>query len=408
MLCSICKAQEKIILLNEGNWQSDNAKISYFEEDHIVSNQWFRDVNGTKIGDTPNDIIQINDDLIAIAVNASNIIQFIRPNGKAVAATEDIPNNRRLATDGSYLYVTSYAHECETTSGTRQFERGFVAKIDTRTFRVVDAVEVGYEPEGIALYRGHLFVANTGGYAFQENHDYESNVSIIDVSTMKVVGNVDTGCPNLYGQMSQSGKYLLINSAGDYYEHPGCSIILDCEKALNGESSFRVIEAVATYSTRMMNGSFIAIGSDYSYLDGGYELTYSIIDPEEAFHSGQVTNSLPETVASVIQDMAMPYGIYVNPYTGYIYATDAASNASQGKLYQWNPDGKLLGSHKVYINPGHILALPPDGHFNGIEELSVPEETDSTYDLYGRTLHAPASLQFFLQRHRISIIINNR
>ncbi|MDE6011775.1 MAG: hypothetical protein K2G91_03455, partial [Prevotella sp.] len=42
-------AQERIILLNEGNWQADNGKITYFEDGKIVSNQWFRDVNGMKL-----------------------------------------------------------------------------------------------------------------------------------------------------------------------------------------------------------------------------------------------------------------------------------------------------------------------------------------------------------------------
>ncbi|MDE7136475.1 MAG: hypothetical protein K2N91_07565, partial [Muribaculaceae bacterium] len=105
-------AQERIILLNEGNWQADNGKITYFEDGKVVSNQWFRDVNGMKLGDTPNDIIAVNDNLIAIAVNWSNIVQFITPDGKAVAATEDVPNNRKLASDGDYVYISSYGHEC--------------------------------------------------------------------------------------------------------------------------------------------------------------------------------------------------------------------------------------------------------------------------------------------------------
>ena len=224
-------AQEKIIFLNEGNWQSDNGKLSYFENGRIVSNQWFRDVNGSKLGDTPNDIIQVNDNLIAIAVNWSNIVQFITPQGKAVAATEDIPNNRRLASDGRYVYVTSYGHEC----GNELFDKGFVAKIDINGFKVAKAVEVGYEPEGIAIYNGHLFVTNTGGYAFQEDHEYETTVSVIDAATMTVVRTVDTGVINLYGSMSRSGKYLCINSPGDNYDVSASTIIMDCQAVLDGK-----------------------------------------------------------------------------------------------------------------------------------------------------------------------------
>ena len=130
LLVIVVDAQEKLILLNEGMWQADNGRVTYFEDDHVVSNQWFRDKNGMKIGDTPNDIIQVNDTLIAIAVNWSNIVQFIKPDGTAVAATEDIPNNRKLCSDGQYVYITSYGHECATVDGMKYFEKGYVAKID--------------------------------------------------------------------------------------------------------------------------------------------------------------------------------------------------------------------------------------------------------------------------------------
>ncbi len=102
---------ERLIIVNEGLWQADNGRLSYFEDGTMVSNEWFRQVNGYKLGDTPNDIIQVNDNLIAIAVNWSNIVQFITPEGKAVAATEDVPNNRKLASDGKYVYISSYGHE---------------------------------------------------------------------------------------------------------------------------------------------------------------------------------------------------------------------------------------------------------------------------------------------------------
>lgn len=391
----IVSAQEKIILLNEGNWQSDNGKMTYFENGKVVSNQWFRDNNKSKLGDTPNDIIQINDNLIAIAINWSNIVQFITPQGKAVAATEEVPNNRKLATDGKYVYVSSYGHECGTVNGFKYFEKGYVAKIDVKTFRVVDAVEVGYEPEGIAYYNGYLFVANTGGYSFQEAHDYETTVSIIDAATMKVIKNIDTGQINLYGKMSQSGKYLCINSPGDYYNILAATIIFDCEAALKGdEKVFSKLEYAATYNTTARDGKFFAIGSRYSYITNEYKFNYIIIDPALVMQSDGaegVTEDFPGTVLKDINGMQMPYAIYINPYTGYIYATDAGGFVEAGTLMQWTPEGKLMGKHRVYINPGHLLALPPDGHFTGIRnvERSITATESKTYDIMGREITHP-------------------
>lgn len=397
-------AREKIILLNEGNWQADNGKITYFEDGVVVSNQWFRDINGTKLGDTPNDIIQVNENLIAIAVNWSNIVQFITPEGKAVAATEDVPNNRKLASDGNYVYISSYGHECKVGDRYQTFTKGYVAKIDVSTFKVVSAVEVGYEPEGIAYYKGHLFVANTGGYAFQEDHEYETTVSIIDAATMTVTRTVDTGQINLYGKMSQSGQYLCINSPGDYYEIPAAAIVFDCDAALAGKPDsdcFVSLPYAATYNCVTADDTFYAIGSRYSYITGQYTFNYITIDPAQVMKSGGsrgIGTTFPGTVLSDIKKMTMPYGIYVNPYTGYIYATDAASFAAGGAMYQWSPDGRLLGKHKVYINPAHFLALNPDGSSSIVTVTGddIPENI-TIYNLQGVPVNMTVPGEIYIQ-----------
>ena len=404
--CSLI-AQEKIIVLNEGLWQSDNGKVSYFENGQIVSNQWFRDKNGYKIGDTPNDIIQVNDNLIAIAVNWSNIVQFINPEGIAVAATEDIPNNRKLCTDGHFVYVTSYGHECETTSGTKYFDKGFVAKIDISTFKVVATCEVGYEPEGIALYDGRLFIANTGGYSgVGEDHDFETTVSIVNAGTMKLEKNIDTHIPNLFGKMSQSGRYLCINSPGDYYEIPACGLVFDCKKALDNENCFVVFDYPATYNCTTLDGKFLTVGSSFSYLTGAYEFSCLTIDPQTVIETNGAngfTHALPGTLETNFEQMNQPYGIYVNPYTGYIYGTDASSFENAGYLYQWSPSGQLLGKHKVYINPGHFLALPPDGHFSNIEDIetsNLKPQASNLYDLQGRRVTNPQHGHVYVSQGR--------
>lgn len=401
LLCWLtAAAQERILVLNEGTWQGDNGRVSYFEDGRMVTNQWFVDANTYKLGDTPNHIVEVRPDLLAIAVNGSNIVQFVGPDGTAVAAVEDVPNNRQLATDGRYVYVTSFAHEC-TVGGRRQtFKHGYVAKIDTETFSVVTACEVGYEPDGIALYNGHLFVANTGGYAYQEDHDYEQTVSIVDAATMTITGTIDTGCINLYGQMSQSGRYLLINSCGDYYETPACAVLLDCEAALSSQPSVRRLDAVVTYNTPTRDGRFLCIGSTYSFTSGGYDITVSTIDPQRVFAGSPdaIEATLPGTMAADIAEMAMPYSIYVNPYTGYLYATDAASSASAGKLYQWSPEGQLLGSWKTYINPSHLLALCPDPQ--SISSPLLSTTASQRFDLCGRRLPNDGHKGFVIERGR--------
>jgi hypothetical protein len=396
-------ADEKLIILNEGNWNYNNGRLSYFENGAIVSNDWFREKGG--IGDTPNHIIQINDNLLAITVNASNIVQFITPEGKAVSATEDVPNNRYMASDGKYIYVTSYGHECKVGNKYVTFEKGYVAKIDVSTYKVVAACEVGYEPDGVALYKGKLFIANTGGYAFSENHDYEHTVSIVDASTMQKEKDIDVERINLYGKMSQSGKYLCITSAGDYYDIKPSTIIFDCEAALNGNSNcYTALDHASTYNCTTIDGNFYIVGNPFSYYDPeGSEMEFYTINPSEVMKNGDsgVKVGLPGSISS---DLAStnPYCIYVNPYTGYIYATDAKSdNASAGYLYQWDPNGKNKKKYQVYINPGTILALPPDGHFDGVEDITVDSEgraaDDRIFNLQGMQITNPVEGQLYIR-----------
>ena len=338
---------ENLIICNEGNWQSDNGQLSYYDGTAgVLTNKWFRQVNGSKLGDTPNDIIQVNDTLIAIAVNWSNIIQYIHPDGTACGATENVPNNRRMCTDGNYLYITSYAHQC----GNQTFEKGYVAKIDVKTKQVVATCEVGWEPEGVRLYEGKLYVANTGGYAFSENHAYETTVQVVDAETMKSIKTIDTGCINLYGEMSQAGQYLCINSCGDYYNVKPKTVIVDCKT-----DEVKTFDFPATYNST--DGDvFYTVGSEFSYNTGEYVYSIKTINPK----TQEVKDGIfCEAITQKIKEITSPYELYISPYTKNVYFTDANSYGSAGYLYGYTKEGQqVFAPQKVYVNPAHILALP--------------------------------------------------
>lgn len=333
---------DKLLVLCEGLWGMDNSTISLYDNG-AVTNGWFRLNNpGMHLGDTGNDIIQVNDTLVAVSVNWSNIIQYIYPDGRAVAATEDIPNNRRLATDGDrYLYCTSYAN------------KGYVAKVDLVTKKIVATCPVGYEPEGIAYYDGKLFVANTGGYSFQEkDHGYETTVSVVDAATMTELRRIDTGCINLYGTMSQCGEFICINSAGDYYDEKPKSVVLNM-----ATETFKVYDFPATYNC-VYGNRFYLIGSEFSYIsqEGGYKYSVHSIDlPSMKEYDGFGKYSF---AVETIMQMQSPYCVYISPYTGHLYVTDARSYATNGYLYDFDPETETAVKLKLQgLNPGHIVAL---------------------------------------------------
>ena len=362
-------SEEYVILLNEGNWQSDNGQVSLIRN-HEITNQWFRTINNTKIGDTPEDIIYIPEkNLLAISVNWSNIIYFIRPDGKLVAQTENIPNCRHMCVDDrGYLYITSYAHD---TALGETYERGYVAKVDLNNYNIVSTIEVGYEPEGIAYYEGKLFVANTGGYAFSESHSYEHTVSVIDCLTWTKLQDVEiltkSGEPviNLYGEMSQCGPYLCINSPGDYNTISPATVIYNCT-----DNSYNVIEGLpCTYNTTTVNNKFFTVGSQYSYSTNEYVYYVNTIDPvtmEMVSGFERPDGTVSETPYNVISKMQNPYCVYCNPYTGHLYVVDAKSYTSAGDVFEFDANGNQVGSAlTAYINPGHMIAVPSSAVASG-------------------------------------------
>ena len=333
-------SSDRLIILCEGLWGMDNSSLSLLDHG-TLTDRWFQRQNpGHKLGDTANDILQVNDTLVAISVNWSNIIQYIRPDGTAVSATENIPNNRRLATDGQgFLYVTSYA------------DNGYVAKIDLRTKQVVDTCHVGYEPEGIAYWDGRLYIANTGGYATQtQTHPYETTVSVVDAQTMRELRRIDTGCPNLFGTMSQWGQYVCINSAGDSYSIQPRTIVLNM-----ANDEFRVYGFASTYNCAY-RGRFYMIGSAYSQLTGQYTYsahTISLPSLDAAEGLGDYSAAEP-----AVMQMQSPYGLYISPLSGHLYVSDARAYATNGYVYEFSTDGTQLARWLLRgVNPSGFAAV---------------------------------------------------
>ena len=59
-----------------------------------------------------------------------------------------------------------------------------------------------------------------------------------------------------------------------------------------------------------------------------------------------------------IMQMQSPYCIYISPYSGHLYVTDARSYATNGYLYEFDPEKVEFTKLKLQgLNPGHVVAL---------------------------------------------------
>lgn len=190
-----------LFIINEGNFQYSNASLSvYNAENNEVVNEAFIKANGMKLGDVAQSMT-IHDGKGWIVVNNSNVVFAIDPvNCKEKGRIENLTfprymhfvsdskayitqlwDNRIAIADPRTYSITGHIEVPGMKPGTGSTEQmvGYgnfvfcncwsyqnrIIKIDTRSDEVVASLEVGIQPNSLALdCNGKLWTVTDGGY----------------------------------------------------------------------------------------------------------------------------------------------------------------------------------------------------------------------------------------------------
>ena len=326
--------------LNEGNMGMNRATIDYFD---YTTGYYTRDIfserNPTivkELGDVGNDI-KIYGNKVYAVINCSNYIEVFDVHTAIHVKEIRVPNCRYMAFNGGKAYISSYSGPVEINPNA---EKGFVAEIDTVTLELTSKVEVGYQPDEIAVYDGKLYVANSGGYRVP---NYDRTVSVIDLETFKEIKKIDVGI-NLHRIKIDKRGYLYVSSRGDYYDTPPNLYVIDTrtEKVVK--------ETGIPVSDMWLDDDLLYYYSvAYNKYTGGNEITYGILD----------TRTMEQISDKVItdgtdRDILIPYGIAVNPETKEIFISDAQNYVVTGYVYCYSPEGRLKWRTEGGNIPGHF------------------------------------------------------
>lgn len=328
-------------LLNEGNMGSNKSTLDYFDE---TTGTYIKNIYAERnptvvkeLGDVGNDIEIYGSKLYAV-INCSHKVEVMRSSDATRIAKIDIPNCRYAIGHNGYMYISSYVSP---TTDNPKAPRGAVYKIDTLSLNIVDKVEVGYQPEEMAISNGKLYVANSGGYRAP---DYDRTVSVIDLNYFVVVKDIDVAI-NLHHIKQDDNGMLYVTSRGDNADIPSRMFAIDPQLD-------RVIAEVNTpVSDLWIHGDSAYIYSAaINDLTGKTSISYSIVD----------LNTLQVADDNIIKDgtdsnIKMPHGIAVHPITGEIYITDARNYVSSGRIHCYSPDGILKWSQTTGEIPAHIV-----------------------------------------------------
>ncbi|UEG55171.1 YncE family protein [Mucilaginibacter daejeonensis] len=312
-----------LYVLNEGNMNLNKASLDRVDYTTGLFHQnVYAAVNPevTKgLGDVANDMAVYGSKLY-IVVNNSNKIEVLNARtGKRIKQI-DLLNGRYITFSQNKAYVSAYLG----TVGDPNSPNGIVAEIDTASLLIERRVNVGRQPEELAVIGDQLYVANSGGYS---PSNYERTVSIVDVNSFKETDRIDVAI-NLERLKADRFGDLYVTSRGDYQ-----SII---PKLFVISSTTKQIKKVFDLPVRNM---YMDDDLLYTISTNGNSATqpylYGTIDVTNETHTSRalITDGTDKQIR-------LPYGIAVNPITKDVLITDAKDYVTPGTLYCFDPSGK--------------------------------------------------------------------
>ena len=328
-------------LLNEGNMGSNKSSIDYFDyETGMYHKNIYAERNPgvvKELGDVGNDIQIYGNKLYAI-INCSHFMEVMDVATAKHITQVSIPNCRYVVFKGKYAFVSSYAGPVQIDPNARL---GYVARVDTATLNVKDTCVVGYQPEEMVVVGNKLYVANSGGYRYP---NYDRTVSVIDINSFKVIKTIDVAI-NLHRLELDRYGNIYVSSRGDYYHIPSDTYIIDsATDKVTGKLG------LANSEMALSGDSLYVYSTEWSYLTNSNTITYAIVNTKT---KQIVTRNF--ITDGTEKDIAIPYGVAINPETKEIFVTDAKDYVSPGVLYCFSPEGKKKWSVITGDIPAHIV-----------------------------------------------------
>jgi YVTN family beta-propeller protein len=166
-----------VFIACEGTFNANNGSISWYDTDSaLIVNNLFEIVNGRPAGDVIMSFTTAGDFGVIVANNS----------GKLEIVDLKTFESARTITGFSYP-----RHFVWSGNGTGYLSNGsfdgVVYKINIESGKVTDSIEVGMGPEQLLISGNYLYVANSGGWS------YDNTVSVIDTRTNTVARAITVG-----------------------------------------------------------------------------------------------------------------------------------------------------------------------------------------------------------------------
>ncbi len=156
--------EQKVLILNQGNFTEHSASISLYDEvTGEIQNRIYESANGVSIGATiVSGSIASMDEVFLVCNNPDKIdvIDCKSAKLKGTPITEGLESPRYILVGNNRIFVSNWGYEyTELPSGFWEFDKSFVAIYDRATRELVSKTEVGTDAEGMVVMGNRLYIA---------------------------------------------------------------------------------------------------------------------------------------------------------------------------------------------------------------------------------------------------------
>jgi YVTN family beta-propeller protein len=307
-------AKNGFYILNSGNWEANNASLSYY--DYVkgtLNTEVYKTQNGKGLGDGAEQLLVYGSKMY-ITVSGSNRLVVLDRDAKEIKsitpAGGESKNPRCMVAGNGKVYVSYYYGHS-------------VAVLDTASLEIEKEVKVGRYPEQLAIANGKIYVANSGGLDYAVG--YGKTVSVVDPGTFTVEKEIEVLInPTQLAADSQGDIYVI--SMGNYGD------VKNTLQRIDGQSNEVTVIDNAT-SMKLVDDELYTLFGQW----GESKITFKKYNAltEEVINDNFIQD------ADAISPNNSPV-LAVNPVSKQLLILEAPYGATSS-LYLFTPDGKLEG-----------------------------------------------------------------
>ena len=326
----------RLFVLCEGLMNHNNSMLVCIDFDMgIFHRDFFREPGNNRrgLGDTANDMKLFGNQLwIVISISSQVEVMDINT-GRSIRQIPMFDENDRARQPRNIVFYNNQAFVAS-------FD-GTVSRINMQTFEVEKTIEVGRNPDGMAVANGKLYISNSGGLGSLSGLGFDNTVSVIDIESFREIKpRIEVGI-NPHHIHADSRGYLFLVSRGNNADIPP-----KFQKICS-----RTDQVVRTfYDLPVVN---FVIRNDIAYM---YSFDYTTEDFWiKTFDciNGTVISEQFVTDGTTLQ---RPFGIFAHPANGSIFISDAINHIQNGTIFSFDRNGQLRYKiEDIGLNPSRFV-----------------------------------------------------